>query len=96
MKHIKRKHKLIACLCVCVLVLVYFAVSFLRQEKRMRELNAENALLQQELSELQLQRSALEGDLENASTDEYIERVAREELGFVKEGEIKFVEAEGD
>lgn len=90
-----RRHKLILCVCVCVFVLGYFALSYVRQGKRMQELDAENELLQQQLDELRLQKNALEGDLDNASSDEYIERVAREELGFVRDGEIKFVE-EGD
>ena len=38
--------------------------------------------------------AALESDLEFSKTDAYIERVARGELGYVKRGEIKFVERE--
>ncbi len=83
----KKKHKWILGLCVAVLVLGYFVVNYVRQEFRMRQIGQENA---------QLQQAALEGDLENASSDAYIERVAREELGFVKEGEIKFIEAEDE
>lgn len=92
----KKKHKWILGLCAAVLVLGYFVVNYVRQEFRMRQIGQENAQLQQELDELKLQQAALEGDLENASSDAYIERVAREELGFVKEGEIKFIEAEDE
>ena len=92
--NMKKKHKWI--LGLAVLVLGYFVVNYVRQEFRMRQIGQENAQLQQELDELKLQQAALEGDLENASSDAYIERVAREELGFVKEGEIKFIEAEDE
>ena len=93
---LKRKHKLWAGLCVSVLLLSYFAITFVRQEKRMHTVGAENAALQQQLETLQLQQATLESDLENASSAAYIERVAREELGFVKQGEIKFTEADGE
>ena len=46
------------------------------------------------MMKLQLTAAALEADLEFSKTDAYIERLAREELGYVKDGEIKFIPAE--
>ena len=43
---------------------------------------------------MRLTAAALESDLEFSRTDAYIERLAREELGYVKQGEIKFVEGQ--
>ena len=50
--------------------------------------------LNNQLEEMRLTAAALESDLEFSKTDAYIERVARGELGYVKRGEIKFVESE--
>ena len=91
---LRRKHKLWLGVCVAAFVLGYFAVTYVRQELRMNSLDEENAALEAQLDLLKLQQATLEGDLENRSSDAYIERVAREELGFVKKGEIKFVEDE--
>lgn len=92
----KKKHKIIACLCVCALVLGYFFVTFFQQQGKMDSIGAQNAELEAKLEELRLRQAALESDLENAEGDAYIERLAREELGFVKDGEIKFVQEDND
>ena len=37
----------------------------------------------------------LDADLENAGTDEYIEKIAREKLGMIKANEIVFIDISG-
>ncbi|HAL63405.1 MAG TPA: cell division protein FtsH [Clostridiales bacterium] len=37
----------------------------------------------------------LNRDLENAGTDEYIEKIAREKLGMIKANEIVFIDISG-
>lgn len=40
--------------------------------------------------------AAMQSDLDFAQTDAYIERMARKELGYVRQGEIKFIAAEDE
>lgn len=79
---------------VFMLVTAY-GVTWFEQKKVMDEKAADIAQLEATLAEMQLTAAALEADIEFSKTDAYIERLAREELGYVKAGEIKFVSAEG-
>ncbi len=77
-----------------LLLVVGYGATFLQQQKSIASAQARIDELNKTLSDLQLTASALESDLEFSKTDAYIERIAREELGYVRNGEIKFVEGE--
>ena len=77
---------------VVAALLLGYGATYFSQQKRIREADENIAALKSELKELQMQEAAMESDLAFSKTDAYIERLARQELGFVKEGEIKFVE----
>ena len=77
-----------------LLMLIGFGVTLWEQEKTMRSKQSDIRQLEAQLEEMRLTAAAMEADLEFSRTDAYIERLAREELGYVKEGEIKFIAAE--
>lgn len=77
-----------------VMIVTAYGVTWFEQKKVMDEKKADIAQLEAQLEEMQLTAAALEADIEFSKTDAYIERLAREELGYVKAGEIKFVAAE--
>jgi len=77
-----------------VMIVAAYGVTWFEQKKVMDEKKADIAQLEAQLEEMQLTAAALEADIEFSKTDAYIERLAREELGYVKAGEIKFVAAE--
>lgn len=79
-----------------VLIVTAYGVTWFEQKKIMDEKRADIAQLEAQLAEMQLTAAALEADIEFSKTDAYIERLAREELGYVKDGEIKFVAAESE
>lgn len=79
---------------VVVLLVTGFCVTWFEQKNTMEEKQESIAALEAQLAEMHLTAAALEADLEFSKTDAYIERLAREELGYVKDGEIKFVAAE--
>lgn len=79
---------------LAVLIVTAYGVTWFEQKKVMDEKKADIAQLEAQLAEMKLTAAALESDLEFGKTDAYIERLAREELGYVKAGEIKFVLAE--
>ena len=68
---------------------------FLQYHKIQKNINAASQNLEQlqdTLDDLTIQEAALNADLEFSMTDAFKERVARDELGYVKNGEMKFVE----
>ena len=77
-----------------LLLAVGYGATYLQQQRSINSAQARIDELNKTLSDMRLTASALESDLEFSKTDAYIERIAREELGYVKNGEIKFVEDE--
>ena len=76
---------------VVLFLLVGYAVTYFRQAQTMNQAQARIDELNATLADMRLTAAALESDLEFSRTEAYIERLAREELGYVKRGEIKFV-----
>ena len=80
-------------------VLAAIAVSVMTgidQKTRMAALEAEEEQLNAELEEKELEKERLEHMIDYAGTDSYVEQVAREVLGWVKEGETKYVAPDTD
>lgn len=77
-----------------ILLVVGYLVTYFQQQQSINAAQARIDELNATLDELKLTAAALQSDLAFSQTDAYIERVAREELGYVRQGEIKFIEAE--
>tara|TARA_Y100001933_G_scaffold238311_1_gene261963 strand:- start:368 stop:697 length:330 start_codon:yes stop_codon:yes gene_type:complete len=76
--------------------LIYVGVTFVRQEVKLRQLKAEQAACQEEILLLNVDVEELEDELENASSPETIERIAREKLKMVKPNEIIYIIQDDD
>lgn len=76
-------------LIVCMLAVfgVSFAISYGRLSAEIDLLNAANA----EQAELATEVAVLRQKMSDVQTDDYIERMAREELGMLYPGEIRYV-----
>jgi len=74
-----------------VAFLIYVGITFVRQEIKLRQLHAEEAACQSEIVLLKEDVDELEEELENASSPETIERIAREKLKMVKPNEIIYI-----
>ena len=74
----------------CALVL-YVGVTFFMQQQELNRLKAEQQELQQPTQDAAVEKDKLQHMLETAKTDAYIESVAREKLGWVKQGETRYV-----
>lgn len=80
------------------LVVMLFMVVFIpavafhvwNQGQTLKELKAEEAVLQAQLEEEQARSIELEQQQEYYTSDTYIEKVAREQLGLVKPDEVVF------
>ncbi len=76
---------LLTVLCAAFACLLYFA-----QEKKLNEIAAQEAALQQQYQALQNEAQRLEYMIEYAKSEEYLIQYAREKLGFVLPDDIKF------
>lgn len=66
---------------------ILFATTFVNQEITKKKLNENKVKVEQELESLKQKNIELTEEFNNSKTDAYIERMARERLGMIKEGE---------
>ena len=62
-------------------------IGYVRQELTMNKIHKDIEAKQTQLNELQDKNKKLQDEVNQSSTDEYIERMARERLGMIKNGE---------
>lgn len=79
MTPVSRHQRLIAF--IAIVLCVIFAFTFKARLDRLRLLNAEIQMWDQRISEAKSQQAALYENLQYVKSDEYVEAVAREELG---------------
>ncbi|MEG1483012.1 FtsB family cell division protein [Clostridium sp.] len=73
---------------IIILLFVIFVISFIRQELMMKKIQQDIVISQEELKNLKDKNIRLQAELDSTPSDEYLEKLARERLGMVKEGEI--------
>ncbi|OUM99454.1 MAG: hypothetical protein BAA04_08785 [Firmicutes bacterium ZCTH02-B6] len=74
---------------------VYLVYGYVDGFLRMRAMRAELERVRAEIQRYQELNAQLRAEIEHYNSDEYIERVAREELGLVKPGETPVIVIEG-
>ena len=72
---------------VTIILIAIFCISYIRQEITMNKIQKEIEAKQTQLNELESKNKKLQDEVNQSSTDQYIERMARERLGMIKEGE---------
>ncbi len=70
-----------------------FSVSLLVARNRLDAAAAEVAALEAQRDQLVREIGTLQDEINFAQTDEYIERAARDELGLIMPGEVRYVNA---
>ena len=82
------------CIILVIISLLYFANMFGsqqesidRKKQELEEANAKIEVIQQEIEQLEKEK-------DNITSDEYIEKAAREKYGMIKKGEKVFVDSE--
>ncbi|HHY04068.1 MAG TPA: septum formation initiator family protein [Thermoanaerobacterales bacterium] len=68
--------------------LIYIVFTLISQQFKMFDLSRQEIELEKQLKSSMKQREELKKEIELLHTDEYIEKVARDELGLVKPGEL--------
>ena len=72
---------------VTIILIAIFCISYIRQEITMNKIQKEIEAKQTQLNELESKNKKLQDEVNQSSTDQYIERMARERLGMIKAGE---------
>lgn len=76
---------------VTAVAIVYFLINGAVNTVRSHQLHREENQLRSDIEQLESRYQRLEALKEYVNSDEYIEAVAREQLGLVREGETGFV-----
>ncbi|MGE5591669.1 MAG: cell division protein FtsL [Bacillota bacterium] len=76
-------------------IVSYTAVSFWSLDQRLSDMRRDAAELQQQLEARQQHNRELQAEINNLQTNEYVEKVAREQLGLIRPGEIRYLTAPG-
>lgn len=81
------------CLILIAVMLLVFGVSFGVSLRDLRAGQEKLSQVQAEHAEMLAEVQRLREELAFAETDEYVERVARDELSLIKPGEIRYMTA---
>ncbi|WP_110953593.1 FtsB family cell division protein [Anaerosinus massiliensis] len=76
---------------VLIVMVTYFGYVAFNQQIHMNDIEQEQELANARLSEAQQMNHTLLEEKENLNRAEYIEKIAREELGLVKPGEMPYI-----
>ncbi|NLI60357.1 MAG: septum formation initiator family protein [Clostridiales bacterium] len=77
---------------LALLFLGYFGIILIKQEIKMDDQAHKIEHLKEEIAQTEEMNAELERLIQYTESEEYIEKVARERLGWVKKGEIIFIE----
>ena len=88
----KKKFRLLAIIGIVVITVgVFCGLQFYRGHKALVLMEKQKKELLKQIEYKKFEKSRLTAILENLNSEAYIERVAREELGLVKKGEILII-----
>ena len=77
---------------IIVLVIGFFSISVIKQVIVLKRIKSDISTQAQELEELKVKNIKLQAELDRAqSNNEYLEKLARERLGLIKEGEQQII-----
>ena len=78
---------------VCFVFVIFFGYTLITQQFSISAKKAELKELDQQMKQAEAEQEELENQLKTVNTPEYIEKVAREELGYAAPDEIVFMDA---
>ncbi len=79
---------------ILLALIIYISSIFIKQKKMMNKMVARKINLENEIEALEKDIDELNNDIENSDSLDFIERVARDELGMVKPREILYIDKE--
>lgn len=79
-------------LVVVLALVIYFSISFFNEWSTLARLEDNKLHMQSELGKIEDNNDSLKEDIDFSGTPAFIERMAREIFGMVKEGEKRYVD----
>ena len=93
-KQVKKKYKVDYLRVILVVALVFFSVTFVKQQFQIHEYNVQIDSINQDIADAKEKTIELKGVESKVSDFEYIEEIARNELGLVKPYEKIFIDVD--
>ncbi len=87
-----KRRRFVLVICVVLPIVLYAGFVFARNLKTYNSLKGQLENANEELYEVQQENEQLEQEVEYTKTDDFIVQKARELLGYVKPGEVKYVD----
>lgn len=78
-----------------IIIIAYFGYVGIEQQANINNIAQEKSVAEARLAEAQKLNQELLAEKDKLSQAEYLERIAREELGLVKKGEIPYISPRG-
>lgn len=88
----KKKKNIKLGIILLVAFVLYFSYIFVQQQRLIVVKNKDIAEIQRKIEDETLKSEHLKRKMSKVNTDEYLENVAREKLGLVKDGERVFID----
>ena len=88
-----RKRKLKVFNIILVGVFCYFIFTLLYQQFQLSNIQTQTRQSVEQLEQLKSEEDVLKAQIESQKTNKHIENLAKDNLGFIKDGETKYVEA---
>ena len=93
-KQVKKRYKVDYLRVILVVALVFFSATFVKQQLQISEYNVQINGIKQDIEEAKEKMVELKAVENKANDSEYIENIARTELGLVKPYEKIFIDAD--
>lgn len=75
-----------------LLLIGYVSAMLINQQTQFNYIRSQKQQISKQIAELKEENQRLERQIDLSNTDEYIEKVAREQLGMVKDGEVRYLD----
>lgn len=86
------KAKFLSIVAVLIVIVSFVAYQFMMQLNTLSSVNAQAAAKHDALNTANAQAAKLQQDIKDSQTDSWVERIARDMLGWVKPGDVKIVD----
>lgn len=93
-RQVKKKYKVDYLRVILVVALILFSITFTKQQLKLNEYNVQINNIEQDIAESREKISELKSIENMANDSEYIEQIARNELGLVKPYEKVFIDVD--
>lgn len=93
-KQVKKRYKVDYLRVILIVALVFFSITFVKQQFQINEYNVQISSIEQDIAEAKEKTVKLKAVEDKVNDSEYIEEIARTELGLVKPYEKIFIDVD--